>query len=102
MNRSARLFAVSWIALFFAGGCERGAGTGEEAAAFAMPEETTSGKVPALAGRGVHDTEDREPCLNHAPLRQPLFGDLHVHTGFSFDAAPPTASAPRLWASCNW
>ncbi len=27
-----------------------------------------------------------EPCANSDPLRQPFFGDLHVHTGSSLDA----------------
>ena len=31
-------------------------------------------------------TEAREACKNHDPLRQPFFGDTHVHTAFSFDA----------------
>lgn len=28
----------------------------------------------------------REECADHDPLRQPFFGDLHVHTGYSMDA----------------
>jgi hypothetical protein len=31
-------------------------------------------------------TEQREPCAAYAPLRQPLYGDLHVHTRLSQDA----------------
>jgi len=31
-------------------------------------------------------TENREPCESFDPLRQPFFGETHVHTSFSFDA----------------
>jgi len=46
------------------------------------------GPGPATAARrpGVHRTEQREPCASYDRLRRPFFGDLHVHTTFSFDA----------------
>jgi hypothetical protein len=45
---------------------------------------------------GFERTEEREPCADYRPLRQPLFGDLHVHTALSFDAAGQgTRARPR-------
>lgn len=31
-------------------------------------------------------TETREPCANYLPTKQPLFGETHLHTAYSFDA----------------
>ena len=35
---------------------------------------------------GIERTEEREPCADFDAMKKPLFGDLHVHTAYSFDA----------------
>ena len=37
--------------------------------------------------RAYEITESRAPCLDYRPLRQVFYGDTHVHTAFSLDAA---------------
>ena len=56
--------------------------------------------LPAAAAPGVEPgferSETRRDCANRDPLRQPFFGDLHVHTTFSFDAwGQGTRNTPR-------
>lgn len=42
---------------------------------------------PSINTRGVEYTEQRQPCAINDPLKQPFFGDLHVHTRYSLDAS---------------
>jgi hypothetical protein len=53
--------------------------------------------APARAAEpGFERTEERAACRGHDPLRQPFFGDTHVHTTYSFDAnAQDTRTTPR-------
>ena len=39
-------------------------------------------------------TEQRVGCIDHQPLRRPLFGETHAHTAYSFDAVSLSTKNP--------
>jgi hypothetical protein len=42
---------------------------------------------PVAAQSPFERTEDREECLNYDWLKQPFFGETHLHSAYSFDAS---------------
>ncbi|MDA1076000.1 MAG: DUF3604 domain-containing protein [Proteobacteria bacterium] len=72
-------------------GCSREPDAGD-------PAQTSTEPAPAVQGSAATDglvsyTETRTPCADYTPDRMPLFGDVHVHTSFSFDAAANSTGA---------
>lgn len=51
------------------------------------------------ADRAVQYTQTRQPCEQYSEQRMALFGDVHVHTSFSFDASANSIGATPIDAN---
>ncbi|MCP4037782.1 MAG: DUF3604 domain-containing protein, partial [bacterium] len=72
---------------------------GEAPPAPAAEQTSAAGNPASSAAEPQHKSEQRAACTDRNPLRQPLFGDTHVHTRLSFDAAANTTGATPVDAN---
>jgi hypothetical protein len=81
MSATTRTFLAALAACLL--GCPQAPDS--EPAPAAEPEAAAA--TPARAPSGKPYSETREACRTRNPLRNPYFGDMHVHTGLSMDAS---------------
>ncbi|MEQ9447058.1 MAG: DUF3604 domain-containing protein, partial [Rhodospirillaceae bacterium] len=74
--------ALSLALLFLVTACATHNSVSDSAALKSQPGVKSDG-APL-----VRYTEQRQVCLDRNPNRNAYFGDLHIHTGFSYDARP--------------
>ena len=76
MKRIAELREIRWLARAIV------------SVAVTVPGSLTFADVAGVSSdiMAFKRTEQREPCRDYRKERKPLFGDLHVHTSYSFDS----------------
>ncbi len=87
-RRLSKLFPLFLAVVLATAACETPSGGGDDGA-----DAAASTAASAAADRLVQYSEERASCDHYTPNRLPLFGDLHVHTMLSFDAAANTIGA---------
>ena len=82
------LITVTGLFILISSGCSDSQDNTGSAVAVQSITAAAPTEVPRTNNMSERNySEDREACADYSPERRPLFGELHVHTSLSFDAA---------------
>lgn len=88
MKDVLRSFLLAGTGLALLGACSDEQNVAEQKdPVAAKPQPPAIESLEAMTEKKRRYTEERQPCADYSPERKPLFGELHIHTALSFDAA---------------